>query len=116
MSTRASYIAAYILLAHALVACDRQSGSLNDQVETADALTINIDSQGSFYVVIDDSGERLDEEASRRLVESSISEDPNTRVVVQSESETPTEALVRVLDWLSRIGAASPDAPVIGEL
>jgi biopolymer transport protein ExbD len=89
---------------------------MKDEGDLSKQIIINIDSQGSMYVLAEDAGERLDGDASRKYIATMLSEDPSIQVVVHTDPQTPTEALVRVIDWLHQNGAAFTGAPMITEL
>ena len=114
MSPRALCGAAALLVCVLLAACSTEAISVNPQDDMPMQLIIKVDSQGSMSVVSEDAGKRLDEDESRTYVETILRKDPDVQVLIQTEPQTPTGAIVRIFAWLHESGA-STGTPEIAE-
>ena len=99
-----------------LIACGVDAVPGKSEISVANQLVVNVDSRGTINVLRDQTGERISESAARQYVEAAIRAQAGTKVVVHTDPATPMESLVRVLDWLNRIGAATSDASEIRDV
>ena len=93
-------------------ACGTETSPLHDQGDIPEELVVSIDSQGSMYILAEVTGERLDEEESRKVVAAFLSDNPGTMVLVHADPGAPSEAIARVLAWLDENGAGSIGIPM----
>jgi biopolymer transport protein ExbD len=112
MSPRTFNVYGFQILAVLLAACGTETRSAPQQVDLPEQLIVNIDSQGSMYILAEDTGERLNEAESRKKAVAFLHENPGSTILVTADSGAPYEAVVRVIEWLGENGATSIGIPM----
>lgn len=112
MSSRAFNVCGFQVLAVLLAACGMETRSAHDQSDLPEPLIVSIDSQGSMYILVEDTGKRLSEAESRQKTVAFLHDNPGSTILVTADSGAPPAAVARVLAWLDENGATSIGIPM----
>ena len=112
MSSRAPNVFSFLLLAVSLVACGAEADPADGNDILSGQLLISVDRQGAIHMLDEGSGEQLDEEETRKHIETILGENSETVVLVQADPQAPTRAMVGIFEWLQESGAGSIGIPM----
>jgi biopolymer transport protein ExbD len=92
---------------------ERLDGPAETRDEFSSSVIVSIDRQGSMSIRLEDSGQRLDDAASRKYLVSLLREDPATRILIDADPVASAGAIVRTMSWLAENGAEFPGAGIV---